>query len=148
VTVCFIGTLYSIYSLCHQFRTALIRLLVNEQFLACPAAILSVTHMMSMDAAVATSLSKFMIEVFQDTTDNVTELCSRLDRKRIPVASTPTKKNGAAVKCALQAMLRIALMFNAKFVSNPAALSRLLAAWESIWAWMEFVHTTCVIDAV
>jgi hypothetical protein len=98
-----------------------------------------------MDTTITSSLSEFSIKVMRDSTSDITELCSRLDRKGIP--GTAKKKIGV-VKCGLHAMLRIALVFETKFASDPGALSRLLVAWEHIWAWMEFFHTTCVIDAV
>jgi hypothetical protein len=101
-----------------------------------------------MDATIASSVSEFTIKVMQDSTNDITELCSRLDRKGIPGTPTPAKKKIGVVKCALHAMLKIGLVFETKLASDPGAVSRLLAAWKNIWAWMEFFHTTCVIDAV
>jgi hypothetical protein len=102
---------------------------------------------MQMDATIASSLSEFINKVMQDSTNDITELCSRLDRKGIPGTPTPAKKKIGVVKCALHVMLRIALIFETK-LGDPGALSRLLVAWKNIWAWMEFFHTTCVVDAV
>jgi hypothetical protein len=85
----------------------------------------------------------------QDSTNDITELCSRLDRKGNPGTPTPAKKKIGVVKCALHAMLRIALVFETKLASDPGALSRLLVPpWKNIWAWVEFFHTTFVVDAV
>jgi hypothetical protein len=101
-----------------------------------------------MDATIVSSLSEFTIKVMQDSTNDITELCSRLNRKGIPGTPTPAKKKIGVVKCALHAMLKIGLVCETKLASDPGAVSQLLAAWKNIWAWMEFFHTTCVIDAV
>ena len=101
-----------------------------------------------MDATIVSSLSEFTTKVLQDVTNDVTELCSRLDRKGVPRTPTPAKKKIGTIKGALHAMFRIGLVFETKMVSDPAAVPQLLVAWKSIWAWMEFFHENCVVNAV